>query len=51
MTGGFIVSGENSISLLIGSGADSDVYEYGEGKVCKLYKPEAGEMWSTNTTK
>jgi len=29
---------------LIGSGAGSDVYEYGEGKVCKLYKQGCGSV-------
>lgn len=33
---------ERTLGKRIGSGAASDVYEYGQGRVCKLYKPNAG---------
>lgn len=32
------------LGKLIGSGAASDVYEYGSDKVCKLYKPNVGNV-------
>ena len=32
------------LGKLIGSGAGSDVYECGPGRVCKLYKPNAGNV-------
>ena len=39
----------SQIGRLLGSGAGSDVYEYGDEKVCKLYKPGADNLdWEYN---